>query len=293
MAARDIRTPAEAVTGHVAPPLDGHGMTWRVGALVAVAAACAVVAFSGPPLRDSLQYFDFADVRRLAGIPNALNVLSSAAFVVVGLAGVATLLGRQARFRDPRERAPWVVFFSGVVLAGIGTGSFHLAPSADSLGLDRFPMTVGFTGLFAALVAERIDVEWGRRLLWPLVGLGLGSIVYWYVSDRSGAGDLRPYFLVQFFSLLAIPLLLLIFPARYSGSGVYLVALGAYLLGKVAEAKDVEIYRAGGIVSGHTLKHLLAAVGIGAIAWMVGRRAPRDERHGTVDGGPLPGAVAK
>jgi hypothetical protein len=272
MAAMTGHDSAPEATGHVAPLSQGYGMTWRVGVLVAVAVACGVIAFSGPPRQQTLHYFDFSDVRRLAGIPNALNVLSSFAFVGVGLAGIALVLGGRATFHDPRERAPWMVFFSGVILAGLGTAAFHLAPSAATLAWDRFPMTVGFMGLLSALLTERVDMAWGRRLLWPLVLAGLGTILYWSFTDRTGAGDLRPYFLVQFFSLLAIPLLLLIFPARYSGSRVYLVALGAYLLGKVAEGKDMEVYRLGGIVSGHTVKHLLAAVAIGAVAWMLRRR---------------------
>ncbi len=265
---------APDVEGQVAPRADGLGMTWRVGVLVAVAVACAVIAFSGAPVRDSIQYFDFADVRSLLGIPSAMNVLSSGAFVAAGLSGIAAMLGGRVTFRDGRERAPWLVFFAGVTLAGLGTGAFHLDPSAASLALDRFPMTLGFTGLIAALLAERVDAAWGRRLLWPLVGLGLASMVWWWVTDRTGAVDLRPYMLVQFFSLLAVPLLLLLFPSPYSGSSLYLLALGLYVIGKVAEGSDGEIFRMGGIVSGHTLKHLLSAAAVGVVAWMLVRREP-------------------
>jgi hypothetical protein len=283
--------PADTATGNVAPTSRTHGMTWRAGALLATAVACAVVAFSGPRLQQSIEYFDFADERPLAGIPNAMNVLSNVAFLVAGLAGIAAVRAGRARLRDPRERAPWVVLFSGVVLTGVGSAWFHLAPSSSSLVWDRLPMTVGFMGLLSALVTERVDATWGRRILWPLVAFGLGSVLYWYFSELAGAGDLRPYFLVQFFPLLVIPLLLLIFPARYSGSRMFLVALGAYILAKVTEAKDVEIYRLGAIVSGHTVKHILAALGIGAIAWMLARREPlKDDRQPTGGGAAEPRA---
>jgi hypothetical protein len=248
-----------------------------VGILVATLVAAVVVAFASPRLPQAIDYFDFADGRRLAGVPNALNVLSNIAFLAVGLSGLATLLGGQARFRDPRERLPWVVFFTGVALTGVGSAWFHLVPSTGTLVWDRIPMTIGFMGLLCALVTERVDAAWGRRLLWPLVGIGLGSVLYWYLSELAGIGDLRPYFLVQFYPLLALPLLLLLFPARYSRSLPYLLALGAYLLAKVAEVRDAEIFRLGGIVSGHTVKHLLAAAGIGAIVWMLGKRQPREE----------------
>lgn len=266
--------PVPEIVEHVAPPSEGLAMTWRVGILLALAAGCTVVAFSGPPLRDSIQYFDFADARRLAGIPNGMNVLSSGAFILAGLAGVAAILGGRATFRDPRERAPWLIFFSGVAIAGLGTGSFHLAPSSGTLALDRVPMTLGFTGLLAALVTERIDVAWGRRLLWPVVVSGFASIAWWYVTDRAGAADLRPYMVLQFFPLLAIPFLLLAFPSPYSGSGLYLVALGAYVLGKVAEARDQAIFRFGELVSGHSLKHVVAAAAVGVVVWMLVTRKP-------------------
>jgi hypothetical protein len=234
--------------------------------------AAAIVTFAGPRRPQPPDYFDFVDVRQLVGIPNALNVLSNAAFLVVGLAGLAALLGERVRFRDQRERAPWVVFFAGVVLTSVGSSWFHLAPSLSSLVWDRLPMTVGFMGLLSALVTERVDAAWGHRLLWPLVGVGLSSVLYWSLTERAGVGDLRPYILVQFYPLVALPLLLLLFPSRYSGSLTYVAALAAYLLAKLAEVLDGEVYGLGGVVSGHTAKHLLAAAGIGAIAWMLGRR---------------------
>ena len=205
---------APEATNHVGAIPRGYGMTWRVGVLVAVAMACAVIAFSAPPMAQDPQYHDFADQHVVAGIPNGLNVLSSGAFVAVGVWGIALLLGGRATFRDPRERAPWMVFFAGAALAGLGTAGFHIAPSNSTLAWDRFPMTLGYMGLLSALLAERVDPAWGRRLLWPLVLAGLGTMLWWFFTEGAGGGDLRPYFFLHFFSLLAIPLLLLIFPAR-------------------------------------------------------------------------------
>jgi hypothetical protein len=261
-------------TPSVTPSRTGFARTWRLGVLEGTAVALAVVAFARPRYPQALDYFDFADARLLAGIPNALNVLSNVAFLAVGLAGLAALRVGRVRLHAPREKAPWVVLFTGVLLTGVGSAWFHLAPTPGTLVWDRLPMTLGFMGLLAALVAERVDAVWGRRLLWPLVGVGVGSVVYWYLSERAGLGDLRPYLLVQLFPLLALPLLLLLFPPRYSRSLAYVVALGAYALAKVAEARDAEIFGLGGLVSGHTVKHLLAAAGIAVIAWMLSTREP-------------------
>jgi len=259
---------------HRTPALAGHALTWRVGVLIAAAVGATIVAFSGPRLPQPPDYFRFVDERPLAGVPNALNVLSNLAFLAVGLAGLAALLGSRARLRDARERAPWAAFFAGVVLTSAGSAWFHLAPSVASLVWDRLPMAIGFMGLLAALITERVDAAWGRKLLWPLVGVGVSSVLSWYLSELAGVGDLRPYLLVQFYPLVALPLLLLLFPARYTGSWFYLAALVAYLLAKVAEVRDGALYALGGVVSGHTVKHFLAAAGIGAIAWMLHRRRP-------------------
>jgi hypothetical protein len=52
------------------------------------------------------------------------------------------------------------------------------------------------------------------------VAVGLGSVLYWHRTEQQGHGDLRPYLLVQFYPILAIPLLLLLFPPRYGQAGL-------------------------------------------------------------------------
>jgi hypothetical protein len=57
-----------------------------------------------------------------------------------------------------------------------------------------------------------------------------------------------------------------------------LVALGVYVLAKLAEVGDRPIFeRLGGLVSGHTLKHLIAALATAALVWMVGSRGRAPE----------------
>jgi hypothetical protein len=248
------------------------GLAWRVAVLVATAIALAAVLWWQGRMPQPLDYFVFADSRELLGVPNACNVLSNLAFAVVGAAGLRSFLLGRAALRDRRERVPWVVFFAGVTLTSAGSAWFHLAPSIDSLVWDRLPMAIAFMALLAALVAERIDAAAGARLLAPLVLAGVGSVVYWWATERAGVGDLRPYLLVQFYPLIAVPLVLVLFRPRYTGSAGWAVALGAYLLAKLAELADGAVFALGAVVSGHTLKHLLAAAGIGALAWMTARR---------------------
>jgi hypothetical protein len=245
---------------------------WRIAVLVVLAlAGAAVLALHGPIPQDP-GYFGFADHRTLLGIPNACNVLSNLTFAVVGASGLWALVPGRATLRDRRERMPWFVFFAGVAFTSAGSAWFHVAPSIDTLVWDRLPMAVGFTALLAALVAERIDARAGALLLWPLVAAGMASVGFWWASERAGAGDLRPYLLVQFYPLTALPLILALFPAAYTHGAWWLAAFGLYLLAKIAEIADERIFGAGGVVSGHTVKHLLAAGGIGVLAWMVARR---------------------
>jgi hypothetical protein len=125
---------------------------------------------------------------------------------------------------------------------------------------DRIPMTIGFLSLVAAILAERISVPAGLWLLVPMIAFGLGSVLYWAATEQQGRGDLRPYAFAQFGSLLVLLLLIFLFPARYTRTYDLGVSLAFYALAKLLEAADRPVFAALKFVSGHTLKHLAAAV---------------------------------
>jgi hypothetical protein len=236
----------------------------RVRAIIffLITVGAVLIALLHAPVPQDLRYHLLADTRRLLAIPNALNVLSNVGFAFVGAWGLLAL--RSVAFLDPRERYPWMVLFAGVALTCAGSAWYHLEPNNATLVWDRLPMTLGFMGLFAALVSERVSVRWGFGLLAPLVVLGAASVGYWAWKD-----NLVPYLVVQFYPLITIPLLLGLFPARYTRGEDLLLALGWYLAAKVAESYDGEVYQFLGAVSGHTLKHVLATVGAGWIVRML------------------------
>lgn len=241
-------------------------MNWRVWLLIlAVAAAVALaLVFLHSPVPQSEAYHNFADHRTLFGIPNCLNVLSNVLFIVVGILGMKFVLRageHRPGFADARERWPYFVFFSAVALTGLGSAWYHLNPNDATLIWDRIPMAIGFMALVAALVAERINVKLGVNLVVPLAALGVASVLYWSVTQAHGRGDLRPYALTQFGSLLVLLLLLALFPPRYTRGADFVVSLGIYGLAKLFEAADRPVFSfLGGIVSGHTLKHIAAAI---------------------------------
>lgn len=228
-----------------------------------------------PTLRQPEAYHHFADDRTMLGIPNFLNVMSNAPFAWWGAMGL-WFVGRshaanaRGGFILRSERIPYAVFFAGAFLTCFGSGYYHWSPDDATLAWDRLPMTLAFMGLLAAIVAERIDVRAGLLLLGPLVAAGAASVWWWRRS-----GNLWPYACAQFFSIVLIGLLLVLFPPRYSRTGDLLWVTGFYVLAKVFEALDRQIFALTDyLVSGHTLKHLAAAVSVYWVLRMLQRRSP-------------------
>jgi hypothetical protein len=252
----------------------------RVALLWAAAAAIALAAWLVPPFAQPEAYHQFADGRAMLGIANALDVASNLAFLVVGVLGLVFVVrGRQASgrdaFLDSAERWAWGVAFLGTALTCCGSGYYHLAPDSPRLAWDRLPMAIGFMGIVAAVLSERVSATAGRWLLVPLVAIGVWSVWYWRWSAAQGVENLNPFGAVQFGSMLIILLALVLFPARYTRGSDVVVAVLLYGLAKVGEHFDKQIFAlTGGIVSGHTLKHLLAAAAIGWLLRMLMKRAP-------------------
>ena len=221
----------------------------------------------GEPIPQDRGYHLFADGRSCLGIPNFGNIASNLLFLLVGLAGVRHCLRR----RDGAWR-PWLVFFAGVALVFLGSAWYHRAPNDDTLVWDRLPMTVAFMGLFAALLSEhlgsRLELRMEARLLAGALAVGVFSLFWWQWS-----GDLRIYIWVQGAPLLAIPYLIAAFPGRYDRRHYLLYGVGLYALAKVAERYDHEIYAATATaISGHSLKHLLAALAVFCVLRMLQKR---------------------
>jgi hypothetical protein len=258
-------------------------MNRRLWILLGAICVAVFVVYLFPAIPQSEAYHNFADKRTLLGIANCLNVISNAPFLLVGLAGMGFALRdtaeRGSRFVDSLERWPYFAFFVGVALTAFGSAWYHLRPNDHTLVWDRIPMAIGFMSLVAAVVAERINLRTGMRLLLPLIILGIGSVIYWDVTQARGHGDLRPCAIAQFGSLFVLLLIFVLFPARYTRGADFIVSLGIYGLAKILEAADKPIFALGNVVSGHTLKHIAAAVSAYWILRMLRRRTPlRDTR---------------
>lgn len=274
--------------------------TRRRGAiLVLVAGILTAIVLSRPPIAQPPTYHAFADTRAMLGVPHALNVLSNLPFVFAGAGGLWLLLRRRATSGWEPEDAMYAAMFTGVVLTAPGSAWYHWAPDNTRLVWDRLPMTVGFMAFFAAAVTERVSRVWGLRLFPLLLAAGAACVVYWDWTERAGAGDLRPYLLVQFLPLLLVPLLFALYPPKYTRGGDILVAIALYGAAKSFEWLDRQIFDMTGLASGHTLKHITAAAGV---AWLLRMLALRQRANGgdalhahqrrATSGGPDPSASA-
>jgi hypothetical protein len=137
-------------------------------------------------------------------------------------------------------------------------------------------MTVVFMALVDAMITERVSVRAGLALLPVLLLVGMGSVVHWHLSEMRGAGDLRFYSALQAYAVLVL-LVILLLPPRYTRSADLGIVAGFYVLAKLLERYDREIFRANHVVSGHTLKHLAAAGAGWWILRMLEKRVPISE----------------
>jgi len=227
--------------------------------LIVPAIVIAVVALLLPPIPQPLAYHNFADQREWLGIPNFGDVASNLPFAIIGIWGLILLSQRQAvKFDDPRERWLYIVMFAGLILTAFGSAYYHLAPGNARLVWDRIPIMIVFMALLAAVIAERVSVSSGLWLFPVLQAAGVGSVLLWRAGELRGHGDLRFYAAVQVYAILVL-LLVLLLPAKYTRGSDFAAVVGFYVLAKVLEEADRQLFALGHIVSGHTLKHLAAA----------------------------------
>jgi len=237
----------------------------RIFILSGLLAAGLAGLFALEPVPQDPAYHLFADARSFFSVPNFNDVVSNAGFAVVGALGIIAAAGRKRRriFLHRIDARPYIVFFIAVVLISLGSAYYHWAPSKERLFWDRLPMSVAFMAFLSAIIADRIDAKAGITWLLPvLVILGLLSLIYWIWTESLGRGDLRFYGFVQFFPLIVLPLLCWLFPAhRYTSDRYIAWVIAWHGLSKILEHFDGEVFHLlGQTVSGHTLKHLAAAV---------------------------------
>lgn len=233
--------------------------------------ACGALLLHGP-VAQLPHYHEFADQSLLLGLPHAADVLSNIGFALVGLWGWRRL---RPLADSPALALGWYgyrLFLAGLMLTAIGSSFYHLAPDDWRLVWDRLPIALACAGLLAAVRAEtgrsgnaKSDAAW-------LASFAVGSVAWWYVTD-----DLRPYLLLQFLPIALIPLWQMTCGSPRRDRIAFGMALLLYVIAKAAELYDHQLFAALDVVSGHTLKHLLATL---AAAVLVGRLVQRVREDG-------------
>ena len=236
----------------------------RITLILLIVASSLFLVLSHKPFDQDPRYHDFADQRSLVEIPNFADVISNLPFLLVGAAGFTLSL----RTRVAGATVAWTLFFGAVALVSLGSAYYHWNPNNNTLVWDRLPMTIGFMAMFVAVLSESIDPQLGRILLFPALLTGLASVIVWHFCN-----DLRFYVWVQFMPLLVIPCVLALFRSRFSHQFYLLLALLFYLSAKVFESYDRQFFSlTHGLIAGHAIKHLMAAMGCLMILIMLRKR---------------------
>lgn len=227
---------------------------WRIIILILIASGSLLAIMFMPVIPQDPSYHKFADDRTFWSIPNVFNVISNIPLFIVGLFGLIFCV------KHPTTAGiwSWRIFFGAVTLISAGSAYYHWAPNSWTLFWDRLPMVIGFMALFVSLVSEFIHPRFEVILLIPMCMLGIASVIYWHFTD-----DLRFYAWVQFFPLLFISIVFIIYREGSTYQSYLFTALGLYILAKVAEVFDKFFFSmTHQHFSGHSLKHLLSVLAV-------------------------------
>lgn len=262
----------------------------REGVLLATVLLLLLVAVAAPAVpAQALALGAFADQRHWHGVANAMDVLSNLPFAVFGLWGLwqlrrfdAAASATTAAAEPPGSAldCAWL-FFAGLLVTAVGSAFYHLQPDAMRLAADRAGMTVAFAGLVGLAACERVSQRAGWVAAWCTL---LGGLVA--VACAAEADNLLPWGAVQFGGM-AIVLALALTPKVPGAIGLRLGwVIALYGVAKLLEAGDAWVYEATGhLVSGHTLKHGVAALAALPVLAALQRIGGRGLRHN-------PGAAA-
>ncbi len=215
------------------------------------------------PIPQLAHYHDFADQSQWMGVPHAVDVLSNLGFVLVAVLGFYHMTRSSQLMIKTISFPAYCVFIVSLLLTAVGSCFYHLAPDDARLFWDRLPIALVCASLMCAVRAENVP---GMASLRSCVELCLAlafavfSVFWWKWTS-----DLRPYLLLQGLSLILIPVWQMTWGAQKADGIAFGLAMILYVLAKIAELSDGAILSLTHIVSGHSIKHLLAALAAAVI----------------------------
>jgi hypothetical protein len=230
----------------------------KVILLAIIVISVAVLLLVGPIAQD-VEYLKFIDKRQVFNVSNFYDVFSNIAFLLVGIWGLSKIHWNQ--IIQP-IKVQYIILCVGIILTAFGSAYFHLNPNIKTLFWDRLPMTIVFMSFFSAIIADYISYNIGKNALIPLLLFGLASVIYWIITEEVGRGDLRLYIMVHYIPMILILLILFMYKPTNTQKRFIIWAFVFYGTAKIFETFDSFIFEVSrGLTSGHTIKHVLAALG--------------------------------
>jgi len=252
----------------IGQPGDMAATTHRAEIALAVAVLLlALLAALLPATALPAHYHDFADQRAWLGLPHAMDVLTNLPFALMGAWGLVELRRLPAGRVGLAQRWLAGAFFGGLALTALSSSIYHWAPDTAGLCIDRLGMSLAFAGLLGLAAADGISAR---------AGLALAALVA--VAAPASAlidawsGNMTPWAVLQGGGLASLAALAL----RRPRGGALGFSIGAviacYALAKALELADQPVFAlTHGLISGHSAKHVAAALA----AWPVVRAVQR------------------
>jgi hypothetical protein len=240
--------------------------------LLAVAGIAVVVSIFAHSMPQPRAYHLFVDARTCLGIPNFFNAASNLGFLAAGLGMLIFLYARRAKFAEMfiERGEPWlfVVLYAATLMVTFGSGYYHLAPDNASLFWDRLPMTLVASAFVGTIIADRFGARAGVWSLAVLFALSCGALAYWLATQSLAHDNVWPYIATVYGGLAFAVVAMALFPSRYTHARAAWISVAIYIIAMAFDTwLDAPLYAAGAILSGHSLKHLLAAVALFWLGW--------------------------
>ncbi|RJV00627.1 MAG: hypothetical protein DWC06_06080 [Candidatus Poseidoniales archaeon] len=233
--------------------------------------ASILIAIAYGPIEQPQSYHNFADNREFLSIPNTLDVMSNIVIVFPGIMGLLLVKERsQKSLLSEDEISIHITLFSGMILTFAGSVWFHLDPNDSTLFWDRLGMSVVIGSCISLLIHDMWDRNIVAKIHIPILVLSILSVVSWTIFD-----DLRFYFIIKHHPFVLLPILMYFGQSIYDNVSGYIKGLSMFVLATIFEFTDLRIFELTGFISGHTMKHIFAGIGLWFLMVMIRDRELR------------------